>query len=154
MDGYELAARLKMQEATSQVTLIAVTGYGQAQDRQRSIDAVFAYHLVKPVDLAALRELLAPATHWNQAVGKGTWGGSAAPARPGTPSPCGRGRPTCTSGGGKPGHTGGPATYRIPAFDRADTATIRKLFTTHVGADRFCEVIWRRCMRTVRSWRR
>jgi PAS domain S-box-containing protein len=58
MDGYELASRLKTQKATSQVTLIAVTGYGQAQDMQRSIDAGFAYHLVKPVDTAKLLFLL------------------------------------------------------------------------------------------------
>jgi CheY-like chemotaxis protein len=58
MDGYELASLLKKQEATSQVALIAVTGYGQAQDRERSIEAGFASHLVKPVDTAKLVFLL------------------------------------------------------------------------------------------------
>ena len=59
MDGYELAFRLKSQDASSRMTLIAVTGYGQAQDRQRSIAAGFAYHLVKPVDTTKLALLLA-----------------------------------------------------------------------------------------------
>jgi signal transduction histidine kinase len=58
MDGYELASRLKKQKATSQIALIAVTGYGQAEDRQRSIEAGFAYHMVKPVDTAKLVFLL------------------------------------------------------------------------------------------------
>jgi PAS domain S-box-containing protein len=58
MDGYELASRLKQQPATSQATLIAVTGYGQERDRQRSVDAGFACHLVKPVDTAKLIALL------------------------------------------------------------------------------------------------
>ena len=38
--------------------LIAVTGYGQEQDRQRTADAGFAAHLVKPVDIEALRSLI------------------------------------------------------------------------------------------------
>lgn len=58
MDGYELALRFKQQEVTSEIALIAVTGYGQAQDRQRSSDAGFAHHLVKPVDTAKLLLLL------------------------------------------------------------------------------------------------
>jgi PAS domain S-box-containing protein len=47
MDGYELAARLRAQGATR---LMAVTGYGQRHDRQRSRDAGFERHFVKPVD--------------------------------------------------------------------------------------------------------
>jgi CheY-like chemotaxis protein len=39
--------------------LIAVTGWGQETDRQRSQEAGFDHHLVKPVDLAALEHLLA-----------------------------------------------------------------------------------------------
>jgi len=58
MDGYELALRLKTQQATPQVALIAVSGYGQEQDRQRSMEAGFAFHLVKPVDTAKLAFLL------------------------------------------------------------------------------------------------
>src|SRR5262249_17229507 len=57
MDGYELAARLPA-AAPSQVKLIAVTGYGQEADRDRAKAAGFHAHLVKPVDLDALADLL------------------------------------------------------------------------------------------------
>jgi PAS domain S-box-containing protein len=57
MDGFELAERLSAQ-AAHPVTLIAVTGYGQARDRHASADAGFAAHLVKPVDMDELREVL------------------------------------------------------------------------------------------------
>jgi signal transduction histidine kinase len=59
LDGYELAARLRELPACSDTTLVAVTGYGQPEDRERSRRAGFADHLVKPVDLATLRALLA-----------------------------------------------------------------------------------------------
>jgi PAS domain S-box-containing protein len=54
MDGYELATRLRetMKEATPR--LIALSGYGQASDQQRSQSAGFDQHLVKPVDLRRL----------------------------------------------------------------------------------------------------
>jgi len=58
MDGYELASRLRESELGPAVKLIAVTGYGQAEDRRRSREAGFDAHLVKPVDLDALAELL------------------------------------------------------------------------------------------------
>src|SRR5205823_5859711 len=49
MDGYAVAARLK--EAGHRPTaLVALTGYGHAEDHQRSSDAGFDHHLVKPVD--------------------------------------------------------------------------------------------------------
>jgi signal transduction histidine kinase len=53
MGGYELAQRIRA-ERHSQVRLLAVTGYGQPHDRQRSAEAGFEAHLVKPVDLALL----------------------------------------------------------------------------------------------------
>jgi CheY-like chemotaxis protein len=57
MDGYELARQLAGRcEALPK--LIAVTGYGQEQDRLRSADAGFAAHLVKPVDMEALQTLI------------------------------------------------------------------------------------------------
>jgi PAS domain S-box-containing protein len=58
MDGYELAQRLHMLPQLAHSQLVAVTGYGQAQDRARSKSAGFAYHLVKPVNLAALNSLI------------------------------------------------------------------------------------------------
>ena len=54
LDGYELADRVRSQLAPHSVTLIALTGYGQAHDRERSRRAGFAVHLVKPIDLRSL----------------------------------------------------------------------------------------------------
>jgi signal transduction histidine kinase len=59
MDGYEVAGALRNDPATSWVRLIAVTGYGQEDDRRRSERAGFDLHLVKPVDPAELQRLLA-----------------------------------------------------------------------------------------------
>lgn len=59
MDGYELARRLRASADTAPARLLALTGYGKAEDRQRALDAGFDHHLVKPVDLPALLELLA-----------------------------------------------------------------------------------------------
>jgi PAS domain S-box-containing protein len=58
IDGYEVARRLRQQAGLEQTRLIAVTGYGQENDRLRSRAAGFDYHLVKPLDLSVLRELL------------------------------------------------------------------------------------------------
>lgn len=59
MDGTELARRLRAGPATTGAMLIALSGYGQATDLKKSAEAGFDHHLVKPVDLAALRALLA-----------------------------------------------------------------------------------------------
>jgi PAS domain S-box-containing protein len=59
MDGYELARRLRAQSATGDAVLIALTGYGQAKDRERSELAGFDHHLVKPVEIERLSALLA-----------------------------------------------------------------------------------------------
>jgi PAS domain S-box-containing protein len=59
MDGNELAQRLRLQPQTAASVLIAVTGYGREQDRQRAFASGFRYHLVKPVDLDRLGEVLA-----------------------------------------------------------------------------------------------
>ncbi len=56
MDGYEVARRIRASGASARI--IALTGYGQAEDRQRSTEAGFAAHLVKPVDLMMLRSIL------------------------------------------------------------------------------------------------
>jgi two-component system, sensor histidine kinase len=57
LDGYEVARR--MRALGRPATLIALTGYGQPEDRQRAHDAGFDTHLVKPVDPAALTKVLA-----------------------------------------------------------------------------------------------
>jgi PAS domain S-box-containing protein len=59
MNGYEVARSLRQQEHSRQATLVAVTGYGQEEDRRLSREAGFNYHLTKPVDLTVLQQLLA-----------------------------------------------------------------------------------------------
>ncbi len=59
MDGYEVARRLRRDSRLKGVKLIALTGYGQDSDLQRSKEAGFDYHLVKPVGLDEIEELLA-----------------------------------------------------------------------------------------------
>ncbi len=64
MDGNELARRLRADPRTRKATLIALTGYGQAQDILRSRESGFDHHFVKPADptrLAVVIESLAPA---------------------------------------------------------------------------------------------
>jgi PAS domain S-box-containing protein len=58
MSGYTVAKRLRAIPELDAVTLIAMTGYGQEEDRKRSRDAGFDHHLVKPIDLAVLTALL------------------------------------------------------------------------------------------------
>jgi CheY-like chemotaxis protein len=58
MDGYEVARQLR-QRFDSQITLIALTGYGQPDDRRKALEAGFDLHLVKPVDPQQLFDLLA-----------------------------------------------------------------------------------------------
>src|SRR5262249_4981669 len=58
MDGYEVAAALRSDPGGAPQRPIAGTGYGQDEDRQRSREAGFQYHLVKPVDPEELREML------------------------------------------------------------------------------------------------
>jgi CheY-like chemotaxis protein len=59
MDGFEVARRLRASPAFADTVLIALTGYGSPEDRAASREAGFNAHLVKPVDLEALKELLA-----------------------------------------------------------------------------------------------
>ena len=61
MDGYEVAARLRREECCRDAVIIAVSGYGQDEDRRRSREAGFDHHLVKPLDHDALLSLLAAA---------------------------------------------------------------------------------------------
>jgi PAS domain S-box-containing protein len=58
MDGYTLARHAREQPGGRDVRLIAVTGYGQAQDRQRALAAGFDRHVTKPVDPVALERLV------------------------------------------------------------------------------------------------
>jgi CheY-like chemotaxis protein len=58
MDGYETARRLRSQ-AKSPLRLVALTGYGSPQDRERSMAAGFDAHLVKPVAPDVIEKVLA-----------------------------------------------------------------------------------------------
>ncbi len=59
MDGYDLARAFRADAELRSVYLIALTGYGQEEDRRRAMEAGFDAHLTKPADLDALRRLLA-----------------------------------------------------------------------------------------------
>jgi two-component system CheB/CheR fusion protein len=58
IDGYEVARQIRKLPALDQACLIALTGYGQAEDRQRAQEAGFDDHLIKPADLAKLRSAI------------------------------------------------------------------------------------------------
>jgi CheY-like chemotaxis protein/two-component sensor histidine kinase len=64
LNGYDVARQIRQQSWGRDVVLVALTGWGQDEDRRRSREAGFDFHVVKPVDLAALEHLLAglPAT--------------------------------------------------------------------------------------------
>ncbi|ALK99096.2 hypothetical protein AM586_25790 [Massilia sp. WG5] len=61
LDGYELARRLRAQPESADATLVALTGYGQSQDRKEAEQAGFDHYLVKPADLDQVNEVLAEA---------------------------------------------------------------------------------------------
>jgi signal transduction histidine kinase len=60
IDGYELARRFRADPAFAEARLVAITGYGGEDNRQRALAAGFDCHLTKPVDLAILQEVLTP----------------------------------------------------------------------------------------------
>jgi CheY-like chemotaxis protein len=61
LDGYAVARRFRQDPATRDAVLIAVSGYGRPEDYQRSSEAGFDHHFVKPVDVNSLLELLSAA---------------------------------------------------------------------------------------------
>ena len=58
MDGNQLAQALRVHAETAETVLIAITGYGQESDKRQTIDAGFDHHLVKPVDMGKLLNIL------------------------------------------------------------------------------------------------
>jgi PAS domain S-box-containing protein len=58
MNGYDVARKLRAVPETADATLIAVTGYGQAEDRDQAMEAGFQHHMVKPVEPQALIQLI------------------------------------------------------------------------------------------------
>jgi PAS domain S-box-containing protein len=58
MNGYEVAQQLRQRPGLERLLLVAMTGWGQEEDRRRSLEAGFNHHLVKPADPEALQKLL------------------------------------------------------------------------------------------------
>lgn len=63
VDGYEVARTLRKDPCCAEALIVAISGYGQPEDRRRSKEAGFDAHLVKPVDYDALMTLFAPRSH-------------------------------------------------------------------------------------------
>jgi CheY-like chemotaxis protein len=63
MDGYQVAQKIRDQAWGMHMTLIALTGWGQEDDKRRAKRAGFDHHLTKPVDPAVLEELLGSTKH-------------------------------------------------------------------------------------------
>lgn len=59
LNGYDAGRRIREQSSGERPVLIALTGWGQEDDRRRSKEAGFNYHMVKPVDPSVLEKLLA-----------------------------------------------------------------------------------------------
>ena len=69
MSGYDFARAVRADSSLRDIALVALTGYGQPEDRKRTIEAGFDAHLTKPVDLLAVGEVLARLTE--AAAGEG-----------------------------------------------------------------------------------
>jgi CheY-like chemotaxis protein len=89
IDGYEVACQLRQDMACQKMVLIAVTGYGQPADRERSRAAGIDHHLLKPVNWDVLRSLQSP----SEAVAGGDDGS------PGGADACAGPTPAFSSGG-------------------------------------------------------
>ena len=59
LDGHETARRIRQQPWGKHMVLVALTGWGQSEDRRRSREAGFDHHLVKPADPAVVTRLIA-----------------------------------------------------------------------------------------------
>ncbi len=81
LDGYEVAKRIRAQPWGQRITLVALTGWGQDSDRRRSREAGFDSHLVKPLDLETLTDLLArlPSVPSGSARGRSVANGGSLP---------------------------------------------------------------------------
>jgi CheY-like chemotaxis protein len=58
LNGYDVARHIRMQPWGREMRLVAITGWGQPEDRSRAIEAGFDYHLTKPVPLEDLADIL------------------------------------------------------------------------------------------------
>jgi CheY-like chemotaxis protein len=58
LNGYEAAQRMRQEPWGRELALVATTGWGQDEDRRRTAEAGFDRHLVKPITIDSLREVL------------------------------------------------------------------------------------------------
>jgi CheY-like chemotaxis protein len=63
MNGLEVARRMREDPEARAVTIVALTGWGQREDRRRTQEAGFDYHLVKPADVGVLQSILSQPSH-------------------------------------------------------------------------------------------
>ena len=70
MNGFEVARALRGSPQTADIALVAVTGYGQESDRQRTREAGFEEHLVKPIDIDQLTAWLTRRFERSRAVAR------------------------------------------------------------------------------------
>jgi signal transduction histidine kinase len=68
IDGYEVARRLRADPATAGMKLVALTGYGLAEDQRMALEAGFDMHLVKPVDMGQLMKAIAAFSQDSKAI--------------------------------------------------------------------------------------
>ena len=59
LSGYDVARRLRSPASNEKLTLVALTGWGQPEDRRRTAETGFDHHLVKPAELAAIQRICA-----------------------------------------------------------------------------------------------
>ena len=62
MSGYEIAERIRHEAWGESMILIAITGWGQAEDKRRAFAAGFNHHLTKPIDPTKLEALFVPSS--------------------------------------------------------------------------------------------
>jgi PAS domain S-box-containing protein len=70
VDGYEVARRVRKDPEFCDLVLIALTGWGQEEDRRRTREAGFDYHLVKPVEISAVQAVLASLEKQAEPIGE------------------------------------------------------------------------------------
>jgi CheY-like chemotaxis protein len=63
MNGYETARRIRQERWGRQTILVALTGWGQEEDKRKALDAGFDKHFTKPIKLADLEQLVASLAH-------------------------------------------------------------------------------------------
>ena len=68
MNGYQLARAIRSDPALAGIALVALTGYGQEDDRRQALLAGFDHHLVKPVEVDHIQRLMAELSTANAAV--------------------------------------------------------------------------------------